>query len=429
MLGAMLVLLLSSDYAPEKVPFGFGDFSWAPGNNGPTDHPLSYGPFTGEVRVDTAFHYSFAHPIDDTIGGSSEVFRSGEFQLTHLGVGGDFYFKGAHARLMTQFGMYSTTTPRNDPSTQRGQWNLADAYRYISEAYAGYHFDVQHGINVQAGIFMSYVGLWSYYNFDNWTYQPSYVSSNTPWFFNGIRVQWFPNEHLKIEPWLVNGWQAYGKFNEAPGVGLQLLWKPNGWLVVLGNQYFGTDTLGAPGLKRVHTDDSVMVKYFERPDGVVSRAAASLTLDAGCEWGEGAISASCSDRFFLGFMAYHRLWFWNDRLGLTVGGGAIINPGWYLVLIPPINGATAFTGSPYLDTTIPYRAWDMQISADFSPVPYVQFRFEYNHRAANVPYFSGAGGITPPGGNNGTPGALVTGWAPDLRPTEDRLTLSMGVKI
>ena len=83
------------------------------------------------------------------------------------------------------------------------------------------------GINIQAGIFMSYVGLWSYYNFDNWTYQPSYVSSNTPWFFNGMRVQIFPSDKLKIEPWLVNGWQSYGKFNEAPGVGMQLLWKPD----------------------------------------------------------------------------------------------------------------------------------------------------------------------------------------------------------
>jgi hypothetical protein len=31
--------------------------------------------------------------------------------------------------------------------------------RYISEAYGGYQFDVMHGINVDAGIFMSYVGL------------------------------------------------------------------------------------------------------------------------------------------------------------------------------------------------------------------------------------------------------------------------------
>ena len=52
--------------------------------------------------------------------------------------------------------------------------------------------DILHGINIDAGIFMSYIGLFSYYNFDNWAYQPSYVSSNTPWFFKGLRIQIFP---------------------------------------------------------------------------------------------------------------------------------------------------------------------------------------------------------------------------------------------
>src|SRR5258706_4207217 len=45
------------------------------------------------------------------------------------------------ARLMTQFGLYSQTTPRDDASPSRGQRNLDNAYRYISEAYGGYHFD------------------------------------------------------------------------------------------------------------------------------------------------------------------------------------------------------------------------------------------------------------------------------------------------
>jgi hypothetical protein len=30
--------------------------------------------------------------------------------------------------------------------------------RYLSEAYGGYHWDKLNGINVDAGIFMSYVG-------------------------------------------------------------------------------------------------------------------------------------------------------------------------------------------------------------------------------------------------------------------------------
>ena len=86
---------------------------------------------------------------------------------------------------------------------------------------------MNHGLNVDAGIFVSYIGLFSYYNFDNWTYQPSFVSSNTPWFFNGLRVQWFPTQTLKIEPWLINGWQSYAKFNSQPGFGGQMLWIPN----------------------------------------------------------------------------------------------------------------------------------------------------------------------------------------------------------
>ncbi len=98
---------------------------------------------------------------------------------------------------------------------------------------------------------MSYIGLWSYYNFDNWTYQPSYVSSNTPWFFNGMRVQIFPSDKLKIEPWLINGWQSYGKFNHAPGVGGQILWRPNGSVSLVFNNYYGTDTLGNPNRKRI----------------------------------------------------------------------------------------------------------------------------------------------------------------------------------
>src|SRR5262249_27145408 len=150
-----------------------------------------------------------------------------------------------------------------------------------------------------------------------------------------------------------------------------------------------------------------------------------LTLDAGCEWGTlNGSQVGCGDRFFVGFMAYNRLWFFDNQVGLTFGGGAIDNPGWYLVLVPPINGATAYSGSPYLDTSIPYKAWDLQLEADWSPVPYVIFRAEYNHRAANVPYFSGSGGVTPPGGNTGVPGSTVDGWQPDLRYTEDRVTFA-----
>ena len=417
------------------APFAFADFTWLNGNSRSRTTPLDSRYFTGEFRADVTYIFDFNRPRDHTLVGTSESGRTMEIQVQQLGIGGDFHVGSARGRLMTQFGMYSTMTPRNDASPARGQWHLDDAYRYISEAYGGYHWDAWSGINLDAGIFMSYVGLFSYYNFDNWAYQPSYVSSNTPWFFNGIRLQIFPSEKLKIEPWLVNGWQSYGMFNEAPGLGVQLLWRPNGSVSVLSNNYWGRDWLGLPGRGRVHSDNSVQVKYRDRPGSRFDKAAFSLTVDAGCESGGGVSCAGSSAgtpaQYFLGFMVYNRMWFDNDRIGLTLGGGAMTNPGRYLVLMPPINGATAYSGTPYF-TSNPgdsFHAWDASATLDYMPDDHVTFRMEFDHRRASVPYFAGRGGVTPPGGNAGAPGSQVSGWTPDLRNSETRLNFALLVKI
>ncbi|HEY4244387.1 MAG TPA: outer membrane beta-barrel protein [Kofleriaceae bacterium] len=430
----MLHLLVALGTLTELDPFSFDDFTWQSGNARTHDSPLATKYVTGEFRLDDAFNYSFNHPKDDTIGGSTEAWRSGENQITQLGIGGDFHVDNAIGRLMTQFGMLSATTPRNDASPARGQWDLAGAYRYISEGYGGYHFgDPHRGVNVEAGLFMSYVGLWSYYNFDNWTYQPSYVSSNTPWFFNGARVQWFPTDRLKIEPWLINGWQSYGKFNSLPGIGGQVRYAPTGSVILIANQYFlGADILGVPDRHRLHTDDSIQVKWYEDKHAFISRVATTFTFDFGCEYGGGAACSTSRTNgvLFVGFMAYVRAWA-GEHVAATFGGGAIDNPGRYLVLLPPINGATAASGTPYF-TENPgdvFQAWDTQLTLDYMPSQFVTFRAEFVYRHANVPYFSGAGGITPTGGNQGALGSQVAGWTPDLVKDEPRFSLSLLVKL
>jgi hypothetical protein len=421
---------------PAKAePFAFADWTWLNGNPRTEQPAFDSKFFTPEIRADVDYIYDFNRPKDDTIGGSSEVFRSNEIQVTQLGVGGDFHYDNVRARLMTQFGLYSQTTPRNDASPARGQWNLDNAYRYLSEAWGGYHFNALHGVNVDAGIFLSYIGLFSFYNFDNWAYQPSYVSSNTPWFFNGVRIQIFPTDKLKIEPWFVNGWQSYGRFNNRPGLGGQILWRPNGWISIISNNYgVGADTLGNPNRTRMHTDNSIEVKYYDKPERFLDKMAFSLTGDAGCETGGGV---SCfgnrgtnKKQSFLGYMFYNRFWFHKDLYGLTLGGGKINNPGRYLVLLPPINGATAASGTPYFTENPgdPFKAWDASGTFDYMPSQYITFRWEFDHRAASVPYFSGPGGITPPGGNQGALGSLVAGFTPDLRKIENRIDLSLLVK-
>jgi hypothetical protein len=447
----------SSPAKKEKIaPFSDWDWTWLNGNPRNKDTAFDSKFFTPEIRADITYNYDFNRPKDNSMGGSSELFRSNEIQLEQLGIGGDFHYENVRARFMTQYGMYSTATARNDPTPAKGQWDLANANRYLSEAYGGYHIDALNGINIDAGIFMSYIGLFSYYNFDNWAYQPSYVSSNTPWFFEGLRVQIFPTAHLKIEPWLINGWQSYGSANSRKGFGGQIKWTPRPWMNIISNNYgLGHDDLYNPRRARIHTDDSIEIKYYDKPGNRVDKMAFSFTGDLGCEFGGGVSchgnTAGGPKQSFVGFMLYDRTWFKKDSFGLTVGGGKINNPGRYLVLIPPINGESAssaainspyFTGNP----GDPFKAWDSSVTFDYMPRQWLTFRWEYDYRHASVPYWSGAGGITPPPGTNngfptqfacmnGSPSVTIAGcagngglWSPDLRRNQSLIDLDILVK-
>jgi Putative beta-barrel porin-2, OmpL-like. bbp2/Carboxypeptidase regulatory-like domain len=403
----------ATDGVDNFTPYAFGDFTWL--NGSPRNHQPVFDTkfFTPDIRLDSSFVEEFAKPKDHTIVGSTEQFRSGEVQLEQVSFGGDFHWDNVRARFLSMFGMFATTTPRNDASAGVGQWDLRDAYRYLSEANAGYHWDVSHGLNVDAGIFVSYIGLFSYYNYDNWTYQPSYVSSNTPWFFNGIRIQWFPTNKLKIEPWIINGWQSYARFNGHMGFGGQILYTPNDSIKLVFNNYgIGEDNLGLPHTERFHTDDSIEVKYYENKDNGAgpSKMAFSYTVDWGCQYGGGLNCTGGPNRSeFFGMMIYNRVWFYHDRYALTLGGGFMSNPGRYLTLLPPINGADAVSGSPYFTENPGQTAnmWDTTLNLQYMPKEWITFWTEFGFRHSNVPYFSGPGGVTPPGGNNGSPSNYV----------------------
>jgi hypothetical protein len=100
-----------------------------------------------------------------------------------------------------------------------------------------------------------------------------------------VRVQWFPTNKLKIEPWFINGWQSYAKYNGHPGLGGQLLWQPKEWFKLVANQYgYGQDNLGLPHTERIHTDDSIEVRYYNKPevwalqDGILSHGRCGMPI-------------------------------------------------------------------------------------------------------------------------------------------------------
>lgn len=428
----------AQDTATEKIPFAGMDMTWQNGNDRREAPMLQSKYFTGSVMLDANYTYSFNNPIDNTVVGSTALARNNEVQVSFASLGGEFNYQNARAKIMTQWGTRSIVVPRNDYSPYKGQYELANVYRHISEAYAGYHFNVWHGINVDAGMFMSYIGLNSYYQVENWEYQASFTSDNTPWFFNGLRVQMFPFKKLKIEPWIINGWQSYGRFNSMPGLGANITWCPNENVKLLTNDYYGKDAAMIPDRKRFHSDNSFLMRYFKRPQSKgVSQMAFSITGDIGFENGGGVKgfngNATTPSQYFLSTMFYNRIWFSKNRLAWTIGGGIMSNPGRYLVLCP--TGDASPLPDPKAPTQIagthPFSAnpgdkfmgWDCSTNFDWMPNQSLTVRMEYVHRESDVPYFAGRGGVTSPTGYTTTP--IPAGWSPDLVKSEDRVVLAL----
>ncbi|WP_264521624.1 porin [Flavobacterium sp. N1994] len=431
------------DTLKEKVPFDGMDMSWQNGSDRRTTPPvLTSKYFVGSIMIDANYTHSFNNPIDNTVVGSTALARNNEIQISSANIGGEFNYEGARGKIMMQFGTRSTVVPRNDYSVYRGQYQLDNVYRYLSEAYAGYHFNTWYGINVDAGMFMSYIGLNSYYQAENWEYQASFTSDNTPWFFNGVRVQIFPTKHLKIEGWLINGWQSYAKFNSMPGLGGNVTWCPNEAVKVLTNDYYGTDAAGLSKRIRFHSDNSLLVRYYNQPTARgISKAAFSSTFDVGFESGDGVGgfngTADNPSQYFLSGMVYNRVWFNKNKMAWTIGGGYMTNPGRYLVLYPtgdasplpnPNNptqtqGTHPFTANPGDE----FKGWDCSTNFDFMPNQSITFRVEFVHREASVPYFAGSGGITSPTGYTTTP--LPSDWQPDLVKLENRIIFAVLFRI
>lgn len=421
-------------------PFEGMDLTWLNGGDRRSHQTLAGRYFTPTVMLDANFTHSFNNPVDNTVVGSTALARNNEMQVSAAHIGGDFYYQGARAHIVTQFGTRSTVVPRNDYSPYKGQYQLADVYRYLAEANAGYHFNLLYGINIDAGMFMSYIGLNSYYQVENWEYQASFTSDNTPWFFNGLRFQIYPTKKLKIEPWLINGWQSYGMFNQQPGVGGNITWMPNENIKMLTNNYYGADAALIPDRKRFHSDNSILIRYFNcSKSKFISRMAFSLTGDIGLEKGGGVNGFKNGDsiqgpaQFFKSIMFYNRVWFAKNKLAWTFGGGYMNNPGRYLVLTPtgdasPLPNSTnpTTTSGTHPFSANPgdqFEGFDYSTNIEWLPNEHVSFRFEVVHRESSVPYFAGRGGVTSPSGYTTT--GYSSTWVPDLVKSENRIIFAV----
>jgi len=424
-----------------KVPFDGYDLGWVNGQNRQTDFPLVLKDkngetiLTGMALVDAYFNYNFARPKDNTQTISASIGRSNEFTINQASFGIESNYKNIIGRLWMQTGNSLNIVQETDASVFRGRNTGTENLKFIREAAAGYHFDVNYGLNVEMGIFMSYIGLESYVLQENWSYQRSMVCDFTPFYFQGARLQYYPTKDFKTELWILNGWQSYNSYSKAPGLGSSNYYRPNENLQLVANFYYGTDTRSSTtelsSVKRFHHDHSIVYRYYKNKEAKgISQAAFSLNNHYGFQSGEGV---KASKNYMTGSALSSRLWFDKNKFGLTMRADYVTNPGLYLAFspAPAISDASGNVIPNAFDNAIAdgnnLRMTQLTATFDYMPSQFMTFRIEYGHRHANVPYFAGPGGTTSQTGFvNDT---LDPDWRPDLRKNENRITLSMNFRL
>ena len=421
-------LSAQTDSTATKVPFDGMDIAWINGQNRQTNFPLvlqdKHGEtiVTGVTYLDTYVNYDFNNPIDNTHTISSSIGRNNEFTLNLASVGIETNYKNIIGRIWLQYGQMASIIQDLDATTARGRNTSINNLRNIREAAAGYHFNKWHGVNVEMGIFMSYIGLESYVTQENWSYQRSMVCDFTPFYFSGARVQLFPTKHFKTELWLLNGWQSYNSWNKGLGFGNSNYYRPNDNWQLVANFYYGNDSRNET--MRFHHDNSVVARYFKNTQSKgLSQAAFSLNTHYGFQSG-GGIKAS--EQYMVGSSLANRLWFRNNKLALTLRGDFVKNPGLYLAFSPSAVAPNDFTDAIAADPKQDLTIYQATATFDIMPNDFVTFRLEYRYRNSNKPYFAGRGGTTSPDGWAET---LTDNWRPDLVRQESGITLAVNFRL
>jgi len=411
--------------APQKpldvaeAPFGEHDFSWMNGSNTQPSSLLTMGPVTWSIYVDTYYAWQTHQPVDHTIFPTTVAPRHNEISLNlaHLGV--DITgLDGPTGRLYIQYGSMVETIAGQDTTTTRGFYLTNRLLQYVQQAAAGWHFHWLHGVNAELGIFPSYIGLESYLPEENWAYTHAFLADATPYYFFGFRGQAYTSQDVKIELWVVNGWQTFGQWHEGRAGGYLWNWRPHEWLSLVNSVYVGQEAQGDPDSVRVYSDNNLQLRYYHCPECRLLRSMAfSLVGDVGYEHRGDAPSGP------MGGVTLTQHWEWTDRWKSALRGDFLYDQTQAISPKFPVGAAYPWPG------TDPFFAAGVSATLDFWPSPWLVTRLEFSHRIANQPLFSGSGGITGPGGVLPATPAAAAGFTPDLRYTDDRLLFNVTLRL
>ena len=274
---------------------------------------------------------------------------------------------------------------------------------------------------------------------ENWNYTHPFVSDFTPYYFSGLRTQLFVQENIKLELWLVNGWQSFGRWHDALTGGYLFNVRHSNWLSLTHTLYAGQEQTRAsdPNSQsfRLYSDNYVQALIFDNLSrAVFQRFALCLVADVGYEFRgptagqvvDGKITAP--NGIIAGGSLTARIE-WTRWLMSTARADLFYDHSAAVVLPLPLGSPYALPGNGSSTNPFEWLGGGLAATIDVRPSPWLVLRLEYAHRIANQPYFSGPGGITGPNGIPPIDQAAQNAFIPDLRTTDDRVIANVTLRM
>jgi hypothetical protein len=149
--------------------------------------------------------------------------RAGTFTLSNVALGASWDVQNVIGKVMLQFGPTADMDYAFEPRLVGGtaaNASSADLWRYLQQAQVGYRISAAHDLTLDAGIFLSPIGVEGLAVRDNWNFSRSNLFFGLPFYHTGARAT------LPVGRWTMtlgvwNGWNSVVDGNAAKTVSFQ----------------------------------------------------------------------------------------------------------------------------------------------------------------------------------------------------------------
>jgi hypothetical protein len=177
--------------------------------------PPAAAPELGRISLagyaEAFYSYNFNHPSNRITNFRGFDNRESTFTLSNAAVTAAWEKSAVSGKVTLQVGHTPNTYYLSEPAfpgTSATSATDATSWKYIQEAWLGYRAPIGKGILVQAGLFLSPIGVENMPVKDDWNWSRSNLFFGLPFYHAGVRTTYEVSPGWTLELLVCNGWNS-----------------------------------------------------------------------------------------------------------------------------------------------------------------------------------------------------------------------------